>query len=390
MKLWQILASALIFSACSTISSLDGYNEGLPVVKNIKTMADVGSVAFEWDVINHPEVQGYVLYRDSGKGAEEVAYIKNPRASHYVDTGLIPETEYSYHFYTLSKNAHSASSEIIKIKTSFIDSVSNLYASNDYPKKVKLLWNPHPNPSISHYLVQRQIDNDEFKTIGLVNHRLLVEYVDEDLNDESRYKYRVIAVDFMGSPSRPSKIVTAKTKDRPINQSTLTATKNLPHIVLNWDPIHRAKDYKIYRSKNPDGVYNYIATTTDTRFVDNVGTPNTVFYYKISGVDSTHIESSLSKAALGQTKPLPASPKIIKGYVDNNQAIIEWEANSEAKYYIIYRESGLFTTDKFRANSTSFIDKDISVGKEYTYYVVAVDEFGLESIHSQEVVLSIR
>lgn len=396
MRFWQILgliSLAWIFSACSgAISSLDGVDRNIPQVKNIKTISDVSSIAFEWDVLNDPSIRGYALYRDDGDGYKEVAYIKNPLASHYVDSGLLPEKDYSYYFYTLSKNAYSNRSNIIKVKTSFIDPVESLYASNDYPKKVKLLWSPHPNPSISHYLVQRQDSNSEFKTIAIVNNRLLVEHFDENLNDESSYGYRIIAVDFMGNPSRPSKIVQARTKNKPTVSGNITASNNLPTtIVVNWDSINNASNYKVYRSKTIDGAYNVVGTTSNTKFVDNVGSPNIKYYYKVSSVDSTNIESKLSQPALGGTKGLPKTPKIIKGYVDKKEAQIEWEPSSDAKYYIVYRKSGLFgDTVRFKVNGTSFTDKDMRIGKEYTYYVVSIDEFGLESSSSEEVNLSIK
>ncbi|RAX53183.1 hypothetical protein CCY99_06205 [Helicobacter sp. 16-1353] len=396
MRFWKILviiSLALVFSACSsTISSLDGIDRNLPQVKNIKTIPDVSSVAFEWEVINDASLKGYVLYRDDGDGYKEVAYIQNPLASHYVDSGLFPEKDYSYYFHTLSKNAYSSRSEVVKVRTSFINPVESLYASNDYPKKVKLLWNPHPNPSISHYLVQRQEDNSEFKTIGIVNHRLMVEYFDENLNDESSYRYRIVAMDFMENPSRPSKIVTARTKKKPVVSGSITASNNLPTtIVVNWDKINDASSYKIYRSKTIDGAYSMIGSTSNTRFVDNVGSPNVSYYYKVSGVDSTNIESNMSAATKGSTRKIPQTPKIIKGYVDKQEAQIQWEANSDAQYYLVYRKSGLFgDVTRFKINGTLFVDKDMRVGKEYTYYVVAVDEFGLESNNSEEVNLSIK
>lgn len=80
MRFWQILgliSLAWIFSACSgAVSSLDGVDRNIPQVKNIKTISDVSSIAFEWDVLNDPSIRGYALYRDDGDGYKEVAYIK--------------------------------------------------------------------------------------------------------------------------------------------------------------------------------------------------------------------------------------------------------------------------------------------------------------------------
>ena len=57
----------------------------------------------------------------------------------------------------------------------------------------------------------------------------------------------------------------------------------------------------------------------------------------------------------------------------------------------MYRKSGeVGSSMKFRVDDNYFVDNDMSDDKEYTYYVVAVDEFGTESKKSQEMILQIK
>ena len=391
LTIFHLAILAIIFSACSsTLSKFSGVDHNIPTMKNIKTIIGVSEVGFEWSAIVDSNIRGYLVYRDSGEGFEEIAHIDNPLISHYVDTNLIPEKEYSYYFYVLGKDTYSNKSDIIKIKTSYIAPVANLYASNDYPRKVKLIWTPHQNPSISHYLIQRGDENGDFKTIANVDNRLSAEYFDENLSDASSYSYRIIALDFLGAPSRPSKIVIAKTKDRPILDTILNASNHYTDkIELNWNKAENIIDYKIFRADEINGKYKQIAEVSDTKFIDSNKNPNTEYFYKISGVDSNDIESLPSKATKGSTKDLIKSPTITKGYIDNNKARIEWIGNSEAKYYLVYRKSG-FSTMKFRVDNNYFVDNDMVDKKEYSYYVVAVDEFGIESNKSQEIILQIK
>lgn len=392
-QIFHLVILLMIFSACSsTLSQLNGVNNNIPKIKNIKTIVGVSSVAFEWDMITDPNVKGYLVYRNSGDGYKEIAHIANPLTSHYVDTYLVPEREYSYYFHTISKDSYSDRSDIVNIKTSYIDPVVNLYASNDYPRKVKLLWNPHPNPSISHYLIQRGDNNNNFKTIATIDNRLSVEYFDDNLDDASSYKYRIIAVDFLGTPSRPSKIVVAKTKDRPSLNINLIASNNyIDRIELQWTSQLNISSYKIYRSDKSNGKYNQIGSTKDTKFIDASKSPNSEYFYRVSGVDYANIESLPSSEVRGSTKELLKSPNITRGYIDGNKARIEWSGNVNAKYYIVYRSSGFFgSVSKFKVNNTYFVDNDMSNNKEYKYYVVAVDEFGIESKRSQEITLQIK
>lgn len=394
MKFWHILLVALLISACSnTISSLQGgESKNLSIVQNIKTIVDVNSVGFEWDLVNDSAVEGFVLYRSSNnKDFQEVAFIANPIATHFVDVGLVPETQYQYYFLSVSDNYYSSRSKIIDVKTSFIDSIENLYASNDYPKKVKLLWTPHSNPSVSEYLVQKNIDG-EFKTIASINNRLLVEYIDYDLEDGANYQYRIIAKDFLGNPSRPSKIITAKTKQKPKLSTKLSVTNHLPNdIVLSWTKNNDARYYKIYRSNTNDGIYKLIGESSKLEFIDNIGKQGQSYFYKLSVVDFNDIESELSSFVKGSTKAPLGKPIISKGYVDKKGAQIMWEPDSRASYFFVNRKKGIFgKIEKFKVTQNSFSDKDVKVGDEYTYYVTAVDEYGIESSPSEEISLSIR
>lgn len=393
MRYYLILIAIVLFiSGCaSSISSLEGVDKSLPQVKNIKIIPDVSSIAFEWDYINDDNVLGYAVYREGSSGFKEIAHIKNPHSTHFVDEDLVPETQYRYYFYTLGHTHYSQRSEIITTKTSFIDPVESVYASNDYPNQVKLIFSPHPNPSISHYLIQREIDG-EFKTIAIVNHRLFVEYFDKDLKDSTSYRYRIVAVDFNDNPSRPSKIVTARTKNKPNISLNLAATDNLAKkIVVSWKAQNDIKQYKLYRSQTSNGKYSLIATTTSTEYNDMINESSKSYFYKISGVDFSNLESNLSESVKGSTRNAPAAPIIKRGYVDNNEAKIEWEANSDVKYFMLHRKNAnTGEKHRFKLKENSFSDKEVGNGGEYSYYVVAIDEAGLESEPSNEIKLSIK
>lgn len=389
------LVFSIFFSACSQITpSLDGRDASLPTIKNIKTLSDVGAIAFEWERIDDERVKGITIYKEEKDGEKfvfrEIAYLQNPQTTHFVDEKLIPETQYRYMFRSISQTHYSPDSAIVSAKTSFIDAVESVFASNDYPKQVKLIFSPHPNPSISHYLVQREIDG-AFKTIALVNHRLLPEYFDTNLDSGKTYKYRIIAIDQAQNPSRPSKVVTAMTKNLPKAPQNLTATQNLPKkIMLSWSKNGDIKQYYIYRAKTQDGRYILHSTTTNNQFIDNIGANGVSFFYKISVLDSANLQSAQSAPVMGATKSAPKAPQIKRGYVDNNEAIIEWEGESDIKNFMVFRIDSSGKQTRFKSTANTFSDKEVSTGGEYSYFVVAVDENSIESEPSNKVILSIK
>lgn len=387
------LIFSIVFSACAgAISKLDGEDSTLPTIKNVKTLSDVGAIAFEWDRITDEKVSGIAIYKENKDNEfEEITYLKNPQITHFVDENLIPETTYRYKFKTTSKTHYSPDSEIIVAKTSFIDEVESVFASNDYPQQVKLIFSPHPNPSISYYLIQREVDG-EFKTIALVNHRLLAEYFDTNLEHGKSYKYRIIAIDHAKNPSRPSKVITAKTKDLPPPPQNITASQNLAQkIKLSWDKQNDAKSYNIYRSNVDNGRFSHIATSKTNEYIDNINANGVSYFYKLESIDSSDLQSRLSQAVMGKTKSPPKTPQITRGYVDNNEAKIEWSADSSVNHFVVYRiDSHSKKQSRFRATQNNFNDKEVSNGGEFSYFVVAVDENGLESEKSNKIILSIK
>ena len=389
------LVFSIIFSACSSVTaSLEGKDTSLPTMQGIKTLSDVGAIAFEWERIDDERVSGIAVYKEMKSGDKfefkEIAHLTNPQTTHFVDENLIPETTYRYKFRTLSPTHYSNDSAIISAKTSFIDAVESVFASNDYPRQVKLIFSPHPNPSISHYLIQREIEGT-FKTIALVNHRLMPEYFDKDLDDGKTYQYRIVAIDHAGNPSRPSKIVQAQTKNPPKTPQNLTATQNLPKkIMLSWSKSADIKQYHIYRAKSEDGRFILHSTTKNGKFTDSIGANGVSFFYKISAVDGANLQSPLSAAVEGQTKSAPPAPTITRGYVDNKEAIIEWSAENGIKDFMVFRIDSNGRQMRFKATGNTFSDKEVSAGGEYSYFVVAIDEHKIESAPSNKVILSIK
>lgn len=407
------LGLLLFLSACGSHATIDkdlnivinsgsGTDTSLPVPSNIKALVDVTSVGFEWASIpNSLAIKGYILYRQNGDDARwhKVGKIMQAHATHFYDAGLKPMTSYTYALSTIGVNdALSPKSAPISIKTSFLNPVENLYVVNGLARKAKIIWSPQANPSIVSYKIERKSNKDaRFKTVGKVKNRLYVEFFDDDLKDGERYSYRVIAINYDGIESLPSKEITAVTKNPPLPISNLRASNDRAKMIaLAWDksPTADVKRYNIYQAKSPNGRYKYIGTSLDTSYIARVDEDNAKRYYKVTPFDVDGIEGRLgSEYAMGATIDPPATPRITKASIEDNQAIIIWSKVNDAriKGYIVYRKEGnvIGTTTRYVGiTSNNFVDKDIKPGTKYRYTVVSVDRDNIESKPSQEVVLS--
>lgn len=376
----------------------------LPRLDSVRTLIDVSSVGFEWNLINDDRIIGFVVYRSGsgeGKGLQKIATIKNPYATHFYDLSLNPQTKYIYAFATLGQDGRiSPKSNPIHIQTSFIDSVESVFAINSQPKTIKIIWSPHPNPSVDSYLLQRLDKAGQFQTIKLIPHRLSVEYFDTKLKDGETYTYRVIAQNHEGVKSKPSEGVSVATIPQPAPINNVKASDNLPKAIeIQWDEAQEAegikkKYYKILYSTN-DKDYKTLATTNQTNYTHKLkaGEDGVSYYYQVVLLGENGLEGHMSTTpAKGVSLPPPDAPLYFKGEVQNNQAILSWEApeDERVKGYIVYRKEGSLweQSSKFiDIEQPRFIDKEMRAGKTYKYSVVSVDQYGIESAPTSEIKL---
>ena len=400
-----LLLHVVVFSACSSskifsfIGIKDEINPNLPVVKTFRALPDVTSVGFEWktpeDTTN---IDGYVIYRENKKKEfETIAVIKNAFSTHYYDDKLEPQTEYTYAIAAVGKDSKvSKKSTPLKVKTSFIDPVSFVYASQDYAQKIKIFWSPSPNPIVKNYIIEKQEKKGKFIAIGSTTNRMLVEFFDRNIENGAEHTYRVIAQSHDGTKSVPSQLVVGKTRALPPVVAGIKTTQNrLREIWLEWDKSD-SKDvigYNVYVSNTLNDNYRKIAFVTRESYTDKIDSHGAIRYYKVSAIDKYKLESNLQENGVGgQTLPPPLAPNLTKGAIENTSAIIAWEGANDNRSvkYVIYRSGSDGSKDKFnQEQNTSFTDRSIKEGVSYTYHVVGVDKYGIESTRSRQVTLQL-
>lgn len=408
MRLCRLLITGIVLIGLSScggkstslgfLSAQDKLDPNLPIIAQVRTIADVSSIALEWDRVPNPNaIKGFVIFQNNANTSKKIATIKNPYATHYVVDSLLPETSYSFQIATLgADNAISQKSQAISVKTSFIDPVEKVFASKDYAKKIKLIWSPHPNPSITRYIIQRKNPNGAFLNIATIKNRLLVEYFDENLADAQDYIYRIIAQDLNGIKSRPSAETQGFTRQKPKTITAMQASQNLAkNIQLSWEAVPDIVRYEIYTSSTIDGTYKPLVQVNKTYYTHKIGKDGVELFYKVRAIDDNDVASDLPNGATkGATLPPPPTPIITKGQIQNSHALIEWEIinNARVKAYAVYRYEGRLGSPLRFGNTikNSFTDKEMQKGKRYIYKVVSVDEEGNESLPSKEVELLLQ
>lgn len=366
----------------------------LPKVENVQTISDITSIAFEWESKYNENIKGFYIYRGTEAEPEMklIATIKDKYQTHFVDEELKPNTRYFYTIKTFNDAGYvSPNGQTIEAKTAerivampFVESIKGL------PKRIKLIWRPHPDVRVSSYVVERAKDDEKFKVIAEVKNRLSAEYIDDDLKADQNFRYRVFAKTFDGVYSQPSRVVSATTKALPPAVEYVSATTNVARkIIITWDGVV-VKDfahYKVYSSISKFLPFTLLAKVQNNSYEDIVNDPGESKYYKITAVDKDGLESPMPKTAvLGKTLEAPKAPSISASNLSQSGVELEWKNNdNRAVKYIVKRYGGSGDMVFREIKEQKFKDTSVVLGQKYSYEVIAVDVNDIESKPSAKI-----
>lgn len=402
--------SLLILSGCGGVKPLPKKNvvidSTLPVVTLTKNgiITDMKMTAFEWNSIKDPRVKSiYVYKRVPGKeSSNELKYydsIDNRFKTHYLDTDNEPDTHYDYAFRVVTENTQGKLSKTYSVNTlPVLQSVAWIHSIAGLPRSAKIIWRPHENERVESYIIERKSFKDEnFEKIATLKGRLNAEYIDEGLEDNSVYLYRVRVETYDGIISIPSQIVKSVTKELPKSIEHIEATKDLPKMIkINWSPL-KQKDfnqYYLYRGKDIDSSFKMIAKLYNNHFTDKIDEDAKVYFYRVSAVDKDGLESEHDKTTvMGMTLPKPEAPVVTGIKLIGSGVELSWKkTDTRIKSFTIFRKErkNWFkeTTKEYKnIYKTSFVDKNINPDTTYIYTVYGIDENGIVSKPSTEVTI---
>ncbi|MCH9740404.1 MAG: hypothetical protein K0U38_06140 [Epsilonproteobacteria bacterium] len=210
--------SGLLLTGCNPNSMMSHtLDPNLPRVQDVKAIADSTSIGFEWQPLYKQGVEGMNIYRTEAnsysssttKQLTKVGTVSNPFASHYVDTGLKQNSTYTYTFTTIRGGYESPHGKVIELKTlAPMSAVTFFQGAQRAKNTVKLIWRPHPDKRVKRYRIERSMNGQNWKIVGSVENRMMVEYIDSYVAPGSRYQYRIMAIGYDGSFSNLSNVLT--------------------------------------------------------------------------------------------------------------------------------------------------------------------------------------
>ena len=365
---------------------------------------DSTSVHIVWkQSSDNVKVLGYEIYRDGSK-------LYTTSRSEFIDTGLEPETTYIYEIYAFDEaRNYSAVSNKLKIKTAKDEE------SPSVPQNVKVKCASGSSVTVCW---DQSADN-----VGVEGYKLYcnnkeiadltdkTEYKHTGLDENKKYEYKVTAYDKAGNRSDFSESVTGYVVMPKITSVTpkdmsIIGGKNKTITVLFNNNGGDKNTVKFEYKKNGDDDYapmsdelvgqeNYSAEERVAKYIWDIEGLKGSYDIRITLSDEDGNED-VKELTYTVDSQGPSAPTDLAAVSDNGVVDLKWNCSVSAncKYYNIYRQDDKISGFRLIARADSslivrYVDKDVCVGKTYSYKIKGVNSFDIEGEFSNEAFVTV-
>ncbi len=333
-----------------------------------------------WEPNKDNDFKAYLIYQDNVL----IQTIENQPAATFTSSGLVNGKEYSFHMTTrdTSGNESAATPTIVATPVDMIGPDTPYgFSARAENAQVILSWTTVATEDFAHYEIFR---NGELLTS--LPDRLQAGFIDDTVNMNTAYTYKIRSIDTSGIASlySPAIQVTPVDTSPPSAPQSFSVNAGEERVTLVW-----AKNanidfagYEIFRNNSN---IRTIAEQTVNNYIDTGLINNTPYEYKMRTTDTSGNYSPFSTVIAATPRDItpPQTPQNLQALPGDQKITLNWtELTSEDfERYEIYRDGQLLEEIVQRAQTT-FVDNSLTNGREYQYYLRAVDNSGNISIPS--------
>ena len=138
-------------------------------------------------------------------------------------------------------------------------------------------------------------------------------------------------------------------------------------VKISWNKSNGAEKYRVYY-KGSKG-WTRMVDTTSTSYIDKDVSSGKNYTYTVRCINSSATKFTSGYDSKGKSVKYISTPKITKAESVDGGVKISWNKSNGAEQYRVYYKGRKGWTRMVDTTSTSYIDKDVSSGKNYTYTV---------------------
>lgn len=279
----------------------------LPEAVTLSVPTSVGetTILLSWSKNTELDFARYELRRADqagvGPSSSLITTVTQAENTSYLNTGLIENQDYFYRVFVIDRGGNTVGSNEIRQTTDNADpaavTITNLTeATGAATPTVSLSWTASDAHDFDEYRIYRDTAPSVSETSTLVRTidvKTLLSFSDNNLQDNTRYYYRVFVRDDAGGStgSSESSIVTANRAPKAVSLSVGSTTTN--SITLNWtrSPDDDFSEYRLLQGTTSSNIttlvasYTQVDQTTATVFVNT--DDETVYFFKVEVYDQS-------------------------------------------------------------------------------------------------------
>jgi len=290
----------------------DGAKSPLIVVNSLPVLSSVSWIYSQtgmpriakiiWRPHENKSVKSYIIER---KTLEEDSWdqldtIKGRLSAEFIDKDLKDNYVYQYRIRVKTyADIISAPSKIVKVITKALPvTVTNIHASINLPKKVKITWDKTNVEDFQFYYVYKSSSVDgSYDLIATLHNPILEDTIEKD--GES-YFYRVSVVDKDGLESEHEKVaIQGMSLPKPTPPAVINANMVDNHVELMWSQVDPRTRTYIVTKKQKKGWFDKsgeeeFTDIKDKKFIDTNIADGSTYIYAVHAVDKFGLKSEPS------------------------------------------------------------------------------------------------
>ncbi len=392
-----------------------------PPPQEPKAEGSTRGIVLTWRLSKAPDVKGYWIYRaeEHDGDYQRLSTIPvPPDTGLYEDVGVPPNKEYYYKITALdySGNESPASAPAHGVFLNYTPPLppQNVKAEGGI-KKVKISWSPNEEKDLKGYYVFRAFRPDgKYEQISPLIPKdttgagtSSVTFIDEDkiLSALSTYFYAVTAVNNTGVSSPYSNVVAATVVDTvgPMQPLGFKGWWDEAGAHLLWDASmdNTVAGYAIYKAEGKTRSLklqeDYTLLTENPlragtkSFTDRDVERGVTYTYRLVAINRLGVIGEPSPPVVVYTAGVEANPPGLVRLVKQKDGImIKWNVTREQGVtgYRIYKSLGggeYQLLKELSVDKSSWVDKNVTKGELYYYYVTCTSGDGKEGLPSRRV-----
>nr|WP_304000340.1 hypothetical protein [Ruminococcus bromii] len=356
------MAAVISLSATAVSSTVVGaVSSNLATPKITKAESVDGGVKISWNKSNGAE-----QYRVYYKGSKGWTRMVDTTSTSYIDKDVSSGKNYTYTVRCINSSATKFTSGYdSKGKSVKYISAPKITKAESVDGGVKISWNK--SNGAEQYRVYYKGSKGWTRMVDTTS----TSYIDKDVSSGKNYTYTVRCIN--SSATKFTSGYDSKGKSvKYISAPKITKAESVDGgVKISWNKSNGAEQYRVYY-KGSKG-WTRMVDTTSTSYIDKDVSSGKNYTYTVRCINSSATKFTSGYDSKGKSVKYISAPKITKAESVDGGVKISWNKSNGAEQYRVYYKGSKGWTRMVDTTSTSYIDKDVSSGKNYTYTVRCIN-----------------